>query len=242
MVSKAIASLDAWLARAEEVLAERRESAISPSLRSSDDGGYLEWTTTLADLSGGLERLLESLCRRPGRWILIVEHERRRHLFWQALAFEDGSLCTEVVSNTYLEGDDCWTSEQEDRLLALGWDPPELPKRPNFIHVEYTLAPDTGSESRRAIATLRELFGLDDDGEVFVKMFPSPIRGDTPASPIYSTDEDASPLAEDIPDVGRGDRLGEEAEISSICRPAVQVHGHHPVAHHDDRPQYRLVG
>ena len=32
MVSKAIASLDAWLARAEEVLAEQREHGLSPSL------------------------------------------------------------------------------------------------------------------------------------------------------------------------------------------------------------------
>jgi hypothetical protein len=31
MVSKAIASLDAWLVRAEEVLAEQREHAISGS-------------------------------------------------------------------------------------------------------------------------------------------------------------------------------------------------------------------
>ena len=39
MVSKAIASLDAWLARAEEVLAEQREHAISPSLGLPRDGG-----------------------------------------------------------------------------------------------------------------------------------------------------------------------------------------------------------
>jgi hypothetical protein len=50
MPSKAIASLDAWLARAEEVLAEQRENAISPSLGLSQGGGNYEWTTLV--LSG----------------------------------------------------------------------------------------------------------------------------------------------------------------------------------------------
>ena len=55
MVSKAIASLDAWLARAEEVLAEQREHAISPSLGLLEDGGREEWTISLAAFSDGLE-------------------------------------------------------------------------------------------------------------------------------------------------------------------------------------------
>jgi hypothetical protein len=57
---------------------------------------------------------------------LIVEAEEQRQLFWQALAFEDGSLCTEVVSNTYLDRDDQWTPEQEHRLAALGLGPAEF--------------------------------------------------------------------------------------------------------------------
>ena len=55
MVSKAIASLDAWLARAEEVLAEQREQAISPSLGPLEGDGGEKWTITLA-----------ALFRRPG--------------------------------------------------------------------------------------------------------------------------------------------------------------------------------
>src|ERR1039458_4896397 len=102
MVSKALQSLDAWLVRAEEVLAEQREHAISPSLGLLEGDGREEWTITLRDLSTGLGELLESLCARPGRWILIVERDDQRHLFWQALAFEDGSVVTEVVSNHYL--------------------------------------------------------------------------------------------------------------------------------------------
>ena len=151
------------------------------------DGRY-EWTTTFAALSEGLGGLLGSLSRKPGRWILIVQDDRRRHLFWQALAFEDGSLCTEVVSNTYLDREDRWTPEQEDRLLALGWEPPNPPKRPNFINVEATTSPETGVVCRRALTTMRELFGLSDEDEVFVKIFSSPIRGDTPAGPMYEAD------------------------------------------------------
>jgi hypothetical protein len=227
MPSKAIASLDAWLARAEEVLAEQRESAISPSLGLSEgDGGYTEWTTTFAALSEGLEGLLESLCRRPGRWILIVEDERRRHLFWQALAFEDGSLCTEVVSNTYLDDGSRWSAEQESQLLALCWAPPNPPQRPNFINVEATTSPDTDVVCQRALATLRELFELSCDDLVFVKLFPSAIRGDTPASPEYSTEKDASPL----PDPRTAEEWGlvDAADDGHSCG--------YSVAPQDDRP------
>jgi hypothetical protein len=196
MPSRAIASLDAWLARAEEVLAEQREHAISPSLGPSEGSGVQEWTITIGAPSGGLQGLLESLCRRPGRWILIVKDKRRRHRFWQALCYEDGSLVTETVSNHYLDGGDQWSDEQEARLLALGWDPPNLPGRPNFINVEATTSPDTRVVCQRAVATLRELFGLGDEDEVFVKLFSSTIRGDTPASPEYSTEAEASPLSE----------------------------------------------
>jgi hypothetical protein len=109
------------------------------------------------------------------------------------LAYEDGSLCTEVVSNSYLVGPDRWTTEQEGRFLALGWDPPTVPSRPNFIHVEPTTSPEIDLECRRALATVRELFGLRDHDRVFVKMFSSARRENTPASPEYGVDtEDSS--------------------------------------------------
>jgi hypothetical protein len=117
MVSKAIAALDVWLARAEEVLQEQRAQCISPNLSwtvTSD-----EWTVTLAAFELGLPDLLESLCARPGRWILIAEDDECRHHFWQALAFEDGSLVTEVVSNRYLEGTS--VGRQRTRLAWSNW-------------------------------------------------------------------------------------------------------------------------
>jgi hypothetical protein len=191
IVSRAITSLDTWLEAAEQVLSDQRDHAISPSEGTVWDQSQEQAIIALATLSAGLERVLAALCAAPGRWILIIEHNIRRHLFWQALAFEDGSLCTEVVSNTYLEGQDRWTREHQERLLALGWEPPNAPKRPNFINIEATTSPETGVVCRRAIATLRELFGLDDEDEVFVKVFSSCIRGNTPAGPIYEVDADS---------------------------------------------------
>ena len=191
MVSKAIASLDAWLARAEEVLAEQREHAISPSLGLVQGNGPEEWTVTLAAFCAGLSGLLHSLCVRPGRWILIVEPAERPYLFWQALAFEDGSLVAEVVSNHYLADEHHWTRPQEEHLLALGWEWHIKPYRTNWINVQTTTNPDVGSVAQQAVETLRELFGLEDQGAVVVKMFSSALRGDTPASPLYEMEEES---------------------------------------------------
>jgi hypothetical protein len=192
MVSKAIAALDVWLAHAEEVLQEQREQCISPNLawRETSD----EWTVTLVDLEQGLPDLLGSLCARPGRWILIAEDDECRQHFLQALAFEDGSLVTEVVSNRYLEGDERWTPTDEARLVELGWDLPNQPKRPNWIVVEPTHAPAVDEVAARVVATLRAVFRLNDESQLFVKMFSSRIRGNTPASPEYETPDDEVPL------------------------------------------------
>ena len=188
MPSKAIASLDAWLARAEQVLAEQREHAISPSLGLWPDDGREEWTITLAAFAEGLVDLLESLSVRPGRWILIVESVSHPHLFWQALAFEDGSLVTEIVSNHYLPDEHHWTCAEEEQLLALGWEWHVKPYLTNWINVQATTTPDVASVASQALGTLRELFGVGDDDDVLIKMFSSSIRGDTPTSPEYSTE------------------------------------------------------
>jgi hypothetical protein len=126
---------------------------------------------------------------------LIIEHDRRRHLFVQFLAFEDGSIVSETVSNHYLADEHHWSRNQEEQLLGLGWEWHIRPYLTNWIDVQATTSPDIGIVCRRALATVRELFRLVDDDEVFVKMFPSSIRGDTPASPQYSTEEGASPLS-----------------------------------------------
>jgi len=48
MVWKALASLDAWLARAEEVLREQRDQALSPSHVPAWDSGRAEEVVPLA--------------------------------------------------------------------------------------------------------------------------------------------------------------------------------------------------
>jgi hypothetical protein len=59
--------------------------------------------------------------------------------------------------------------------------------------VEPTHAPAVDEVAARAVATLRAVFGLHDESQLFVKMFPSPIRGDTPASAEYETPDDDVP-------------------------------------------------
>ncbi|HEY1826716.1 MAG TPA: hypothetical protein VGF87_01780 [Acidimicrobiales bacterium] len=111
MVSRAIAAVDAWLESAERLLHELRVQGISPSNTPEWDPRVEESTVSVATFVDGLKVLLDMLCARPGRWILIGEDANRQYLFWQALAFEDGSLVSEVVSNYYLAKDRRWTSD-----------------------------------------------------------------------------------------------------------------------------------
>ena len=136
----------------------------------------------LSTFGNGLQTLLDSLCHRPGRWILIVKDAQRPHLYWQALAFEDGSLITEVVSNYYLAVENHWTGEQESRLAKFGWQPPAPPRTTNWINVEHTTSPDTELTVCRAMATLQFVFGMTPNDELRVRTFSSPRRGSTPAS------------------------------------------------------------
>ena len=191
MVSKAIAAVDAWLESAERLLKEQRAQGISPSSTPAWDPRVEESTLSVATFVDGLKDLLDSLCARPGRWILIAEDAKRPHLFWQALAFEDGSLESEVVSNYYLAEDRCWSRDEEEQLVKLGWEPPEPPKRTNWINVEYTTSPPTGLVACRTFATLRFAFGLGLEDTLTVRLFSSPVRGDTPASSLRSGESDA---------------------------------------------------
>ena len=183
MVSSAIAGVDAWIQQAEEVLAEFREQRLSPSSVPHQKPQIVETSITFGDFAEGLEGVLKALCERPGRWILIAEDGRRPNRFWQALCYEDGSLYVEVVSNHYLEGDDRLTDEDERWLTARGWDVPRPPRFPNWSHVEDTTSPGVDEVAREAVEAMRAVFGVVDEGLLFTKLFPSNLRGDSPASP-----------------------------------------------------------
>ena len=188
--------------QAEAVLREQQERSLSPSSDPSWADETLVWTVSLTEFEEGLECLLTSLCSRPGRWILVAEDAARPNHFWQALAFEDGSLVTEIVSNHYLSGNDRWTGRQEAELVALGWERPDPPRRPNWTHVEYTTSPEVAEVAAQAVESMRRVFGLDSWDRLNVKLFSSPNRGNTPASPEYVGDD----LPSDI-DVSPSDRL-----------------------------------
>jgi hypothetical protein len=197
MVSKAIASLDEWLVLAEDVLLEQHEQALSPSSSGAWEGVRHEWTVLLGSFELGLGALLDRLCCRPGRWILIAEDARRSYRFWQALAFEDGSLVVEAASGIGCPDSERLSPEAEDLLVEFGWDPPDPPPSPNWRRIEATTSPDIAGVASQAMRTLHDVFELTDKDQVLLALFPSPRRGGSPASECLpggdASLEDAAP-------------------------------------------------
>ena len=82
-------------------------------------------------------------------------------------------------------------------LVELGWDAPAPPSSPNWRRVEATTSPDIAGVAAQAMQTFRLAFELTDKDQVLLTMFPSPRRGETPASECLPGDdaslEDAAP-------------------------------------------------
>ena len=188
MASKAITSLDQWLTEAESVLYESHESALSPSQAGAVEGEKTEWEVSLGSFALGLPMLLDRLCSRPGRWILIAEDAARPHRYWQAMAFEDGSLAAEAGSGTASLPSERLSPDEEHLLEQLGWNPPELPSRPNWQKVEATTSPDVTGTADQAVRTLRDVYGVGSADRLALTLFSSPRRGGTPASEQVSDD------------------------------------------------------
>lgn len=182
VASKAIMSLDQWLTEAESVLHESHESALSPSQAGAAEVQETEWEVSLGSFALGLPHLLERLCSRPGRWILIAEDAVRPHRYWQVMAFEDGSLVAEAGSGTASLPGERLSPEEEQLLEHLGWSPPELPSTPNWQRVEATTTPDITGAADQAADTLRDVYGIGATDRLVLKLFPSSRRGGTPAS------------------------------------------------------------
>jgi len=181
-------ALDAWLAKADRVLSEARDDALSPSIAAGPwDEHRTEQATTLAELEAALEDLLSRLVFGPGRWALIAEDGDGRYV--QALAFEDGSLIAEVVSNNYLQGERRWSEADEDKLLALGWDCP-VGKRLNWRVSCPTISPDVAEASALLLVTLRRVLRLGEADPLRLSMFSCRQREGTPASQVAGADDD----------------------------------------------------
>ena len=172
-------ALDGWLVKVGQVIADARPASLSPSTAAPWDDRNTEQSTTLAGLEAGLEGLLSRLAFGPGRWVLMIEDDRGRYL--QVLAYEDGSVLTEVVSNTYLSGDERWSEAEEERLVNLGWGLPEPPRRPNWWEAFPTVSPDIAEVSALLLTTLQVVCGLSDADSVRLAVFCSPRRGATAA-------------------------------------------------------------
>ena len=177
-------ALDVWLAAAEELLLEQRRYSISPSSAGSGQRKHLCHVATLWKVEHGQASVLQKLVLDPGRWILIIKDSRDNNHFVQFLAYEDGSLIAETVSNHYLSERDRWSREEEAELLALGWGEPNPPKRPNWFVVFPTLFPPIAEIARLAVTTLRKVLALGDWDRVVITLFSSPRRGNTPASHV----------------------------------------------------------
>ena len=141
---------------------------------------------TLSAFSKGLEGLLESLCARPGRWILIVERGDRSHLFRQALAFEDGSLCHRNRVESLPARRVPLVAPEEELLLEFGWEWHMKPYLTNWINVQATTIPEIDSVSEPGPSYVE---GAQRDGSrrhrCSSRCSRVRSRGDTPASPEY---------------------------------------------------------
>ncbi len=169
---------------AEAVLAEQREHAISPSLGLWSEDGQEEWTFTLAVFSEGLADLLGSL--HASR---TLDSHRRVGGASPPLLAGAGVRGRVTVPRGRVEllpgGRSPLDPYPRGAAPGTGWEWHIKPYLTNWINVQATTQPDIGSVADQAVAMLRELFGLDDQGLVSVKMISSTRRGDTPAGPIY---------------------------------------------------------
>jgi len=187
------AALDVWFAAADGLLEEQRRRSISPSTVAPGPGAHRECSARLWEIEDGLATVLERLLLDPGRWILIFEHGANTARYVQFIAFEDGSLVAETVSNHFLSDDSRWAPESEAALRTLGWSDPEAPRSPNWLVVWPTRSPSIAEITALIVATLRRVLALGDRDRVTVKLHSSPRRGGTPASETPLADNRAHP-------------------------------------------------
>jgi hypothetical protein len=67
------------------------------------------------------------------------------------------------VSNEHLPEHLRLNGAQEEALDQLGWTKPSPPEFPNWVTVHSTIDPPVHEVAERALATLRQVFGLEED-------------------------------------------------------------------------------
>jgi type III secretion system-like peptide-binding chaperone len=141
-------------------------------------------------LAEGLTEMLERLVSDPGRWILVLTFGPGDGIYYiQYLCCEDGSMVAEAVSNRYLSEPCLLSTDNERRLVSLGWESPSDDSHPNWRVLQPTITPDVAAAARLGIDTMRCVFGVTEDDRVCLKLFSSPRRSNTPASPDPTRDE-----------------------------------------------------
>ena len=163
-------------------LRNQREESLSPSSAKAWGNVEHRWRVSLECFEQGIEDLLDRLCSRPGRWVLIATDAARSNRFFQAMAFEDGSLVVEAANNSVREVAKEFLPVADEKLTGLGWDAPDLPSSPNWRRVEATINPDIGAVANQVIRTLREVFEINGHDQLLLTMFAISKRGSTPAS------------------------------------------------------------
>jgi hypothetical protein len=176
------AELQKWFLDVDELLAEQREHAISPSTVRSRRIDPATWTMSLGTLRYDLVGLIDRLVSSPGRWIFILDAGHPGGHYVQLLAYEDGSIVAEASSNNFLEDSDRLSIEQEKALVAMGWHEPCLPGKSNWWSVQATINPDTKEVASLVLGTFDVAFQLCNSDVITGRVFSSPRRGNTPAT------------------------------------------------------------
>jgi hypothetical protein len=157
----------------------------------------------MAALTSGLEGVLTRLALDPKKLILIVEvgptEEGVRGAgckpgvclrgYVQWLIFSDGSFVAEISSSASLDPAHALTEDHDRQLLALGWNPPAPPGAPNFYRVALSPAEVPGAVTL-ALRTLTEVFSVEPDEVLLVKLAESHSRYATPLEEATAAEAD----------------------------------------------------
>ena len=161
--------------------------ADQPRLSGDDTGeAYETRRATMAEIASGLESVVTRLAADGSKRILIIERGPSDQMvrdagcvpdlclvaYVQWLIYPDGSLVAEASSTRSLGAAHALTREQEEQLLNLGWDEPVGDSTPNFWRFWPGRA-GVAESARLAIKTLLDVFEVEPDQTLLVKMKPS---------------------------------------------------------------------